>query len=70
MEDIDLMRRIKKRKDQIHISTTAKVKTSVRRWEKEGLIYSFFRTWVLVLLYFLGWAPEKLAQYYQTHKSS
>jgi len=70
MEDVDLMRRIKHRKEQVHVSTTVKIKTSVRRWEQEGLVYSFFRTWILVSLYFLGWPPEKLAQYYRADESS
>ncbi len=62
MEDVDLMQWIKKRKVRIHISTTAHVKTSGRRWEKERLIYSFFCTWILALLSFLGWPLETLAR--------
>jgi rSAM/selenodomain-associated transferase 2 len=50
MEDLDLMRRIKKRGDKIYISKE-RVKTSSRRWEKEGVGYCVLRTWFLASLY-------------------
>ncbi|MHC4396370.1 MAG: TIGR04283 family arsenosugar biosynthesis glycosyltransferase [Planctomycetota bacterium] len=63
MEDVDLMRRIKKRGDKIFILSDH-VKTSARRWEKEGIFYTTFRNQVLVSLYCLGISPDKLAKYY------
>ena len=68
MEDLELMRRIKKRKEKIHISSTMEVKTSVRRWEKEGIVYAVLRTWLLASLYCLGISPDKLVKYYRTQK--
>lgn len=64
MEDVDLMRRIKKRKGKIYI-IEKRVKTSPRRWEKEGVLYCTLRNWVLITLYFLGAEPEKLIKFYR-----
>ena len=64
MEDVDLMRRIKKAGDKICI-LPLKVKTSPRRWEKEGVVRCTLRNWALITLYCLGFSPEKLAKHYQ-----
>ena len=66
MEDIELMRRIRRRGDRICILPD-RVKASARRWEKEGAIYATVRNQVLVALYYLGVSPEKLARFYRTH---
>ena len=66
MEDVDLMRRINKRGDKIFI-VADRVRTSPRRWETEGAIYTTFRNQLLVALYYLGVSPEKLARFYRTH---
>jgi len=63
MEDVDLMRRIKKAGDKICI-LPLKVKTSPRRWEKEGIVRCTLRNWALITLYCLGFSPEKLAKHY------
>jgi rSAM/selenodomain-associated transferase 2 len=63
MEDVDLMRRIRKSGNKISI-ITEQVKTSPRRWDREGVIYCTLRNWIIVLLYFFGAKPEKLAKYY------
>lgn len=68
MEDIDLMRRIKHRREKVHISTTVQVKTSARRWEKEGIVYSVLRTWILASLYCIGVSPYTLLKHYRHHK--
>jgi rSAM/selenodomain-associated transferase 2 len=67
MEDIDLMRRIKKRKEKVHVSTSAYVTTSVRRWQQEGILYAVLRGWVLASLYCLGVSPDRLVKYYRHH---
>ena len=67
MEDLDLMRRIKKRRDKIYISKE-RVKTSARRWEKEGIVFCVLRTWLLVSLYCLGMSADKLVKYYRHYK--
>jgi len=63
MEDVELMRRIKKFGYKICF-IPQKVKTSARRWEKEGVIYCTLRNLTLISLYLLGVRPEKLARFY------
>jgi rSAM/selenodomain-associated transferase 2 len=63
MEDIELMRRIKRRGDRIHILDAA-VTSSARRWEREGLFYCTARNCVLVGLFWLGVSPHKLKRFY------
>jgi rSAM/selenodomain-associated transferase 2 len=63
MEDIDLMRRIKKDGKQIVILHD-KVITSARRWESEGALYTTLRNQILVRLFYLGINPHRLAKYY------
>jgi rSAM/selenodomain-associated transferase 2 len=64
MEDVELMRSIKRSGHRIFIIAT-KVKTSPRRWEKEGIIYCTVRNWVLMTLYLLGVKPNTLARFYR-----
>jgi len=64
MEDVELMRRIKKTGDKIFI-IPEKVRTSPRRWEKEGVIYCTLRNWVLITLYSMGIPAEKLLKFYK-----
>jgi rSAM/selenodomain-associated transferase 2 len=64
MEDVDLMHRLKRAGHRIVIISN-KVRTSPRRWEKEGIIYCTLRNWTLVMLYMLGVNPEKLARFYR-----
>jgi rSAM/selenodomain-associated transferase 2 len=63
MEDVDLMRRIKKKGGKIHI-LRYRVKTSARRWEQEGILYGTLRNWLLVSLFCAGIKPERLARFY------
>ena len=64
MEDVEIMQRIKKRKDKIFIANQ-KVRTSDRRWKKEGIIRCTLRNWKLIILYYLGISPEKLIKFYK-----
>lgn len=64
MEDVDLMRRIKKDGKKIHILRD-KVITSARRWENEGAVYTTLRNQIIVFLYYLGVSPHKLAKLYK-----
>jgi rSAM/selenodomain-associated transferase 2 len=64
MEDVELMRRIKKSGRKIWIFRD-RVMTSPRRWEKEGVIYCILRNWTLQTLYFLGVSPDKLVRFYK-----
>jgi len=65
MEDVELLRRIKKYGDRIRILDD-RVMTSPRRWEKEGVVYCTLRNWTLQALYLLGVSPEKLADFYKS----
>ena len=64
MEDVDLMRRIKRRKWPIAI-LPQKVCTSPRRWEREGVLYGTLRNWILLTLYLMGVSPVRLARHYR-----
>jgi rSAM/selenodomain-associated transferase 2 len=63
MEDVDLMRRVKAGGDRICI-IREKVKTSARRWEREGVLRCTMRNWTIMLFYLLGVPPERLARWY------
>lgn len=64
MEDVEIMQRIKKRGGKIRI-IDRRVRTSARRWEKGGVVYTTLRNWLLITLYLLGVKPEKLVQFYR-----
>lgn len=63
MEDVDLMRRIKRYGYKTCI-IPQRVQTSARRWEREGILRCTMRNWMLVGLYLLGVSPERLARFY------
>jgi len=63
MEDVDLMRRIKKDGKKI-IILPDKVTTSARKWENEGALYTSMRNLIFVRLFYMGVSPHKLAKYY------
>jgi rSAM/selenodomain-associated transferase 2 len=64
LEDVDLMRRIKRKGSRIVIFREPVI-TSARRWEKEGLIFGTLRNWFLMTLYLCGVAPERLIRFYR-----
>jgi rSAM/selenodomain-associated transferase 2 len=64
MEDVDLMKRIRKGGGRIVI-IPEKVMTSPRRYEKEGVLSCTFRNWMLQFLFMLGVSPERLARWYR-----
>jgi len=66
MEDVEIMQRVKRRKDRCRI-LPEKVSTSARRWEKEGILYCTLRNWLLISLYSLGVSPSRLVGYYRRH---
>jgi rSAM/selenodomain-associated transferase 2 len=65
LEDVELMKRIRKRGDAIGI-IPAKVLTSVRRYEQEGVLYATLRNWLLQISYALGMSPDRLAKWYKS----
>jgi rSAM/selenodomain-associated transferase 2 len=64
MEDVELMKRIRKRGDAIAI-IPQKVRTSPRRYEREGILYCTFRNLALQILYMWGVPPERLRKWYR-----
>jgi rSAM/selenodomain-associated transferase 2 len=62
MEDLEFVRRIKNISKGVEIESP--IQTSVRRFEKAGILKTFFTMWVLRFFYYLGMPPEKLARYY------
>lgn len=69
MEDVALMRRIKRAGGRICF-ISAPVVTSPRRWEKEGILYTTLRNWMLMTLYSIGVSPETLSKYYKSGKAA
>jgi rSAM/selenodomain-associated transferase 2 len=68
MEDVEIMRRIKKRRDKI-IFLNQTVRTSPRRWEKEGVWTCTLRNWSIVSLYIAGVAPQRLVKFYRIYEA-
>ncbi len=62
MEDIAISRRLRKR--QAPFCSSARVETSSRRWETQGVIPTILLMWSLRLAYFIGVSPERLAPLY------
>lgn len=64
MEDVEIMRRIKKRGDKIFIISKT-VMTSPRRWEQEGVVRCTLRNWFIQMLYYCSVSPQRLVKYYR-----
>ena len=69
MEDVELMRRIKRRGNKVCILPD-RVTTSARRWEQEGFIYCLLRNMTLFILYIMGVSPETLTRFYPDRRKS
>ena len=63
MEDIALMQKIKKFRSRFKI-LPQKVRTSPRKWMKEGIIYTSLRNPILAALYYIGVSPRVLVKLY------
>ncbi|MGE5232285.1 MAG: TIGR04283 family arsenosugar biosynthesis glycosyltransferase [Deltaproteobacteria bacterium] len=63
MEDVGLVRALR-RTTRIHI-LPAVVQASARRWEREGVLRRSWANWRLLLAYFRGVPPERLATHYR-----
>jgi rSAM/selenodomain-associated transferase 2 len=62
MEDVDFVRRLAARTRMVEVP--APIATSARRWERDGWIRRSARNVVLLMLYFAGVAPSRLARWY------
>jgi len=67
MEDIALSKILKGHGPPLSLKDS--VKTSSRRWEKNGILRTVFLMWRLRLLYFLGLSPERLARIYEGQRA-
>ncbi len=65
MEDVEIMKRVRKRGESI-IIIPEQVMTSVRRYEQEGLVSCTLRNWMLQILYAIGVSPERLKSFYRS----
>ncbi len=62
MEDVDLVRRLNKiGKFKL---VRARVRTSARRYDRNGIVYTTVRNWSLIIRYLLGQSPERLHRLY------
>jgi len=67
MEDVEIMRRIKRRGDRIQIIKSAAI-TSDRKWQRDGVLYGMIRNPLLSALFFVGVPPRKLVRLYYKKK--
>ncbi|MCA9479144.1 MAG: hypothetical protein KC545_02150, partial [Nitrospira sp.] len=62
MEDIEFTTRLKTVGPVVALREF--VITSFRRWERCGPLRTILRMWTLRLLYWMGWDPRRLQQFY------
>ena len=65
MEDVDLIRRLA-REGRL-LASPVPLRVSARRWERDGWVRRSLHNMTLVLLYYLGVAPSRLARSYAPH---
>lgn len=63
MEDVELMKSVK-RGGGLIIILPQTVMTSSRKWEKDGVVYTIARNWMIQALYLLGVPATRLVRYY------
>lgn len=63
MEDFELVQRLRRRGRIVTVPET--VITSARRWKKLGLLRTMLRNQAMILGYFAGIRPERLARFYR-----
>jgi hypothetical protein len=68
MEDLGLSR-VLKRVGKV-VCLRARVTTSARRWQRQGVARTIVLMWVLRLCFFLGVAPRYLKIFYRDARSS
>ena len=67
MEDVVFMKKLKRKKVRITILDTH-IRTSDRRWIKEGIARATVRNWYIYLLFLCGVSPRNLERYYRPHR--
>jgi rSAM/selenodomain-associated transferase 2 len=63
MEDVELMRRVKRQGGRIIVLPDA-VTTSSRKWETDGVFYTIIRNWIIQVLYLFGMSARRLIKHY------
>jgi rSAM/selenodomain-associated transferase 2 len=63
LEDLEFMWRIRKKNHKIVILADKAI-TSSRRWEKNGILVTTLKNRLIIILYWLGISPAKLAEFY------
>jgi len=63
MEDVEICRRLR-RLSRPHLMR-ARLITSARRWQTQGVLRTVFLMWRLRLAFFLGVSPQRLAEQYR-----
>ncbi len=66
MEDIEIMQRVKQKKLKTAL-LKKNVKTSARRWQKEGIFYALVRNNLLACFFYAGTSPRALERFYNLH---
>ena len=66
MEDVDLVRRLNRIGSFKLVK--GKVRTSARRYGREGLFYTTVRNWSLIIRYLFGESPERLHRLYSDER--
>lgn len=66
MEDIEIMQRVKQKKLKTAL-LKKKVKTSARRWQKEGILWAIIRNNLLACSFYAGASPRTLKRFYSLH---
>lgn len=65
MEDVEFVKRLKGNGKFIILDEC--VTTSSRRWDREGILYTTIRNWILISLYLIGASPNRLKGWYREH---
>ena len=65
MEDVEFVKRLKGKGKFIILNEC--VTTSSRRWDREGILYTTIRNWILISLYLIGASPNRLKGWYREH---
>lgn len=65
MEDVEFVKRLKGNGKFIILSEC--ITTSSRRWDREGILYTTIRNWILISLYLMGVSPSRLKGWYREH---
>ncbi len=63
MEDVGLMAAVKRQRVR-PLFLGRHIRTSARRWKKQGVVFSTLRNWILICLWILGVSPHRLDRFY------